>query len=196
MSQRGVYRIILAIVTVILLVVGIYIGKRISKNVEQPSTAQVLSNSDLTNNTTNNNQVNIYDQKQDIELIYEDYYKLDDKTVTNSTMVSGLSMNDLKAQEEQKIKTNNSGYDLVEQTSISLRYRRTLDQYSPNHYLVRLVNGKVVIYNMVSDSVTTVYKQTDISESSIRPELVEELNMGKRVDSKEELNSLLEDLDS
>lgn len=194
MSQRGVYRIILAIVTVILLVVGIYIGKRISKNVEQPSTAQVLSNSDLTNNTTNNNQVNIYDQKQDIELIYEDYYKLDDKTVTNSTMVSGLSMNDLKAQEEQKIKTNNSGYDLVEQTSISLRYRRTLDQYSPNHYLVRLVNGKVVIYNMVSDSVTTVYKQTDISESSIRPELVEELNMGKRVDSKEELNSLLEDL--
>lgn len=197
---RGLYRIILASITIILLSVGLYIGLQISKKEAQDVTDVLSSENILQTIENQQTQVEVYsdpnDKKTDIELVYEDYYTLDDKVVTNSNVVYGISINDLKKQEVEKNEQARNDYQLVEQTSVKLRFRRTLDQYSPCHFLVKLEDGKVVIYNIVSNTVTTLYKKTDISESSLRPEMLEELNIGKRVDSKEELNSLIEDIES
>lgn len=199
--NKGLYRILLVCVTVILLSVGLYIGLQISKNdtalnddTKDITTTDVISKE---NTQQDKNTVDIYDDKNaTIELVYEDYYSLDDKVVTNSNVVYGISVNDLKKQENEKNEKAKNGYELVEQSTVKLRYRRTLNQYSPCHFLVKLENGKVVIYNIVSDTVTTLYKTTDISESSLRPEVLEELNIGKRVDSKEALNELMEDIET
>lgn len=195
MSERRLYQIIISIITIILLGFGIYMGIKITKNNDN-STAQVINKNDDTYTNTVAVYTDANDKKTDIQLIYEDYYTLDDKVESNSNMVYGISINDLKKQEVEKNKQKNNGYELVEQTSVKLRFRRTLEQYSPNHFLVKLVDGKVVIYSIVSDSVNTVYKETNISELSLRPELLEELNIGKRVDSKDELNQLIEDIES
>ena len=195
MSERRLYQIIISIITIILLGFGIYMGIKITKNNDN-STAQVINKNDDTYTNTVAVYTDANDKKTDTQLIYEDYYTLDDKVESNSNMVYGISINDLKKQEVEKNKQKNNGYELVEQTSVKLRFRRTLEQYSPNHFLVKLVDGKVVIYSIVSDSVNTVYKETNISELSLRPELLEELNIGKRVDSKDELNQLIEDIES
>ena len=199
--SKGLYRILLACVTVVLLTVGLYIGLQISKedtalndNINDTTTTDVISKQDTQQVS---NTVDIYDDKNaTIELVYEDYYSLDDKLVSNSNVVYGISVNDLKKQENEKNEQAKNGYELVEQSTVKLRYRRTLNQYSPCHFLVKLEGGKVVIYNIVSDTVNTLYKDTNISEESLRPELLEELNIGKRVDSKEELNELIEDIES
>ncbi|MCX8074007.1 MAG: hypothetical protein N2749_00260 [Clostridia bacterium] len=196
MNRKKVYRIIVASLAVILLSVGLYIGLQLSKKVQkQPEPV-----SEVINKNDNNNNVNVYvdenDKKTDIELVYEDYYKVCKKTITDSNMVYGISLNELKERETEKNRKDSKDYQVVSETPTKIVFRRELDQYCPEHYEIKLENGKVVIYNIVSEGVKTLYKETDIYETGLRPEVIEDLMEGKKVDSKEELNLFIEDIES
>ena len=54
----------------------------------------------------------------------------------------------------------------------------------------------VVIYNVVNDSVKTIYQKIDKPTELLNPEMIEELNSGINANSKEELNLIIEDLES
>ena len=53
-----------------------------------------------------------------------------------------------------------------------------------------------MVYSIVNDTVSTVYQKIDIPQELISPEMLEELNVGIKVDSKEDLNLIIEDLES
>lgn len=195
-----IYRIIVISLAVVLLAVGTYVGLNLASNKNKESNLETTAVNNNDDENKNNPNVEIYtspfDKVGDIELVYEDFYTLCGETVKDSNMVYGISLNELKKEQIAKQKKNNTEYIISEETASKLVFRRELQQYCPNHFEVKIENSKVVIYNIVSEGVKTLYKNTEIEEDWVRPELLEELNKGIIVNSKEELNSLIEDIES
>ena len=198
----GIYRIMVVFVAVVLLVFGIYLGLKVSDKKQSEKEVAITTNSDENSNSDDSvaANVNIYsdntNKKADIEIVYEDYYTLCKETITSSNVYYGANFDDLKKQEIDKQKSNKTEYEIVEESKERIVFRRQLEQYCPYHFEVKIENSKVVIYNIVSKEVKTVYKDTQIEEKWVRPELVEELNKGITVNSMEELNNLIEDIES
>ena len=113
-------------------------------------------------------------------------------------IIQYVTLDELKKREEEKQKKLNEKYEIVEQSNEKLVYKRSIDKYCPNHFKVK-INGeedKVVIYSLEDDDIITVYKEIEVYKDTLREELVDELKQGIAVDSKKELNLLIEDIES
>lgn len=185
MNKKG-YRIFVISLTIILLLTGGYIGLKISDKVdekqvveepvdkvEEPSTVVVINKSD----------------NKDIEVIYEDYYTVCKEVIINKNIEFGTTID--------KIKANvNKEYILVEEKEDSIKFRKEIKSNCPNHFELRLEDNYVMIYQIKDNVTSTMYKNTEILRSTIREELVAELEKGIRVNTLEELNSYIEDIES
>lgn len=195
MKNKYIYQILVLSVFVILLSAGIYIGVQVTNksNEQTVKSVEVVSKND---------DIKIYQdetvstKKYDIELIYQDYYSLCNETITKKDVIYGTNVEKLKKDEYEKQKLEQKEYEVLEEDKDKLVFRRTLNQNCPNHFLIKLENGIITIYNNVTDMINTEYKKIDISQELIRPELLEELNNGIKVNSKDELNLLIEDIES
>lgn len=193
MSSKTKYRVIIASATVFLLVVGVAIGLVVSMKNDNDS--YMVKEEPIIDD-----EVNIYQtvstKTYDIELIYIDYYKLCDESIETKETVYGTTLDKLKEEESKKQKEKNLEYTIEEEGNERLVYKRVINSNCSNHFNVKLEEGKVNIYNIVDDSVSTLYKSIDVSEELIRPELIEELNEGIRADSLVDLNFIIEDIES
>jgi hypothetical protein len=184
--SKTVYRIVILSIAVILLLSGTYIGVKISKNVvKNEVVTEPIDNVEQPTSVAVINQV----ENKDIEVIYEDYYTNCKEVITNKNMEFGTTKEKIKEKVDK-------GYTLVEETENSIKFRKEINSNCPNHFELRLEDGYVKIYQLVSDEVSTIYKNTEIPRSSIRDELVDELEKGIRVNTLEELNSYIEDMES
>ncbi len=199
------YRIMVVAIATVLLVFGIYIGLKVTNesksnevSITNEETTEVNSSNDNTdiNNTVPTN-VNVYEEeKKDIEVVYEDTYTLCNETVVESNMYYGATKEDIKKQEEDKQEEDGKEYKISSETDTKIVYSREVNTYCPYHFEVKIEDSKVAIYNLVDKEKKTLFKQTDIEEKWVRSELVEELKKGIIVNSLDELNSLIEDLES
>lgn len=195
MEPKTRYRIMVFSICVVLLMFGIVIGFNIERKDNSSYSEEVINkNNEL-------DEVSIYTnsksgKKYDIELVYEDDYTLCNHNIVNTETVYATTLETLKKQEIEKQKNENKEYQIKEENNYRLVFYRKVEQNCPNHFKVKMEEGSVVIYNIVSDAVETVYKKIEISQDLIRPEMLEELNQGIVVNSKEELNLIIEDLES
>lgn len=201
MKEQTMYRMLLISALIVLLVVGIYFGLQMSNNNSMVGNEIANSDNDIEDNKqASNKNVEIYsdpnDAITDIEVIYETYYKLSDKTESESNMVYGISLNELKTQESKKNETLEIKYNLVEESNTKLLYKRQLEQYAPDYFEVKLEDNKIVISNILTDEIKTVFKEHEIEQNRLRPELLEALKNGIKINSKTELNALLEDIET
>ncbi|MNN78681.1 hypothetical protein D3C81_1952560 [compost metagenome] len=65
-------------------------------------------------------------------------------------MVYGITLNELKEKEIQKNIKEKKEYKLVKESDTKLVFRRELNQYSPDYFELKIVDSKVIIYNIVS----------------------------------------------
>ena len=189
------YRILVISMFVILLMFGVYVGF----NVGRGNSANELAESVMNNNT--DDEVSIYteskaEEKYDIELVYEEEYTLCGHKIDNSDIITNTTLDELKEKEIAKQKESGNEYEILEESNERLVFYKKLDQNCPNHFNIKLENGIVVVYSVVNDTVSTVYQKIDIPQELISPEMLEELNVGIKVDSKEDLNLIIEDLES
>lgn len=187
------YRILVISMFVVLLMFGIYIGFNMDNKKTTTDIAKTVINEQM-----EEEEVSIYakEKKYDIELVYEDEYTLCSHRLKSSDIIYNTTLTELKKIELDKQKKEEKEYEVKEETKDRVVFYRAVAQNCPNHFNVKLENGVVVIYNIVNDSVNTVYQKIDIAQELIRPEMIEELNVGIKVDSKEELNLIIEDLES
>ena len=195
MRMETKYRILVISMFVVLLMFGVYIGFNVGKG----DSANELAESVMNNNT--DDEVSIYtesktEEKNDIELVYEEEYTLCGHKIDNSDIITNTTLDELKEKEIAKQKESGNEYEILEESNERLVFYKKLDQNCPNHFNVKLENGIVVVYSVVNDTVSTVYQKIDIPQELISPEMLEELNVGIKVDSKEELNLIIEDLES
>lgn len=183
--SKTFYRITIMSIAVILLVTGTYIGLKISDKAvgEEVVPEQVEKETEVTTPVINKTE------GKDIEVIYEDYYTNCEHTITSKNTEFGTTI--------EKIKESvNKEYKIVEEKDSSITFRREIDSNCPNHFELRLEDNYVMIYQIVSDEISTMYKNTEIPKSSIRDELIIELEKGIKVNSLEELNTYIEDIES
>jgi hypothetical protein len=183
--NKMVYRIVVMCVAVILLISGAYIGLRISNNVKSENVLPGPIDKVVENTTPVISKVD----DKDIEVIYEDYYLNCKETITNKNMEFGTTKEKIKEKADKE-------YKVVDETENSITFRKEIDSNCPNHFKFILEDGYVMIYQVISDGVYVMYKNTEIPESNIRNELITELKNGILVNSLEELNSYIEDLES
>ena len=206
MVKKNEYRILVTFIAFILISLGIYIGFSTTSNGSKNNPNFTLVKGSDNDDDKEDEDINYSEQTDeytsvstktyDIELIYRDHYTLCNHTIEDKRVEYGVTLDELKKSEVEKQQVNNNEYNIVEESNERLIFSRNINQNCPNHFLVKLENGSVVIYNVVKEGVNTVYKKLDISQDSIMPELLEELNSVITVDSKEQLNFIIEDIES
>lgn len=152
-----------------------------------------------------NLNVNIYNEDvvtastktEDIDVIYEDYYLDCMETERTSKRYYGTTID--KVEEEQKEYQEKNGllYELKDETKNKVVYHRELEGNCPNHFLVIQEDEKVVVYQIRGENKKVVYMNIeDINIENLRQELKLKLKVGNYLNSREELNNFIEDLET
>lgn len=191
------YRVFLIGLVVVLTVIGIFIGVQLVKNKSDEE-----KNNTIYNENDIEEKVDIYTpviskKSYDIELIYEDYYTICDESIINKNIVYGTTLDELKQREEEKQKKLNEKYDIVEESNEKLIYKRKINKYCPNHFKVAINDreDRVIVYNKEDKVLSTIYQEIEIYRNTLREELIEELKKGIDVNSKKELDLIIEDIE-
>lgn len=176
----------------LLLLLGIYVGFKFTTNdkivEDKTSTADDSIEKDET--------TPVITKTYDIEVVYKDEYTKCGHTIQSKDMVYGTTLENLKKEENQKQKEKGIIYEVEEESNDQIVYSRKVDQNCPNHFLVKIEKNDIVIYNIIDDAAMSVYKKLEVDINTLNPEMLEELNEGIKVDSKEDLNLIIEDIES
>lgn len=203
MEGKFRYRIFVLSVFVILLGVGCIVGYKLTRNNDYIK--DYTSNENENTNKNDKEAINIYNDDEvesvstktyDIEVVYIDSYTLCDEDVTTSKVYYGVKLDDIKNQEIEKQKRESDVYEIVEENNERIVFKKVYDTYCPNHFKVILEDNKINVYNKVTEDKYEMYKTLDIPVETLRIEVVNELTGGILVDSKEELNMIIEDIES
>lgn len=203
MGKNIIYRISIVILCIILAVLGIYIGLQIfNSNMKKNETSNNLNKNKEINSIYNDEVIPyaepVIAKEHDIELIYEDYYSLCKDSIINKTIVYSTTIDELKKKEIEKQKKLGQKYEIVEESNDKLVFKRTIDKYCGAHYKVKLdeKNGEVIIYSKEDNELYSVYNTVNVYTNTLKDELVDELKEGIEVNSNQELEFLIEDLES
>lgn len=176
----------------LLLLLGIYVGFKFTRNdkivEDKTSTADDSIEKDET--------TPVITKTYDIEVVYKDEYTKCGHTIQNKDMVYGTTLENLKEEENKKQKEKGIIYEVEEESNDQIVYSRKVDQNCPNHFLVKIENNNIVIYNIIDEAAMSVFKKLEVDINTLNPEMLEELNEGIKVDSKEDLNLIIEDIES
>lgn len=194
MKKNILYRFLVFIVFVFCLSFGIYVGFRYTKNNEKliDYTETTAEEEEIKNDDTTPVSTRTYD----IEVIYKDEYIKCGHVIENKNTIYGTTIEKVKDEENNKQKDNGNIYEIEEESNEKIVYSRKIEQNCPNHFLVKLEDDEIVISNIVDESATMVYKKIKVDSEILNPEMLEELNQGIKANSKEELNLIIEDIES
>ena len=96
---------------------------------------------------------------------------------------------------EEEIAREYSDWKIEKFSSHEIILSTEIDTECGEHYLVKDVDGKIVIYKITQDGEEVLHEQTEISTDYLTE--TDKMNMkdGIRVNGKEELNQLIEDFE-
>ena len=194
MKKNIGYSFLVLGILVLCLSIGIYLGFRYTKNNENLMDYTETTAED--NNNENNDTTPVSTKNYDIEVVYEDKYNKCGHIIENKNMAYGTTLEKVKEEENVKQKENGNIYEIIEESNEKIIYSREIEQNCPNHFLVKLEDKTIVVYNVVDDSTMLVYKKINADLETLNPEMLEELNVGIKADSKEDLNLIIEDIES
>ncbi len=202
--SRFTYTVLVMLVTAGLMTAGFAYGfSKASANKFNVESAEIQRKKELENDIKEEVQVNAPVQNNptenipivnDIEVTYINYYTKCNHTVVSKINIFGTTIEDLKKKLQEDNETK--GYKLVGETKDTLTYKKSLNQYCPDHYLVILEEDEVVIYMTASEGVKVEYQTLTTPVSKINEELLEKLKEGIKIDSRNDLYALLEEIES
>lgn len=200
------YRVFVLCVFVLLIGIGGVIGYRLTVT-NADIDEHILSEEEkiIIEDNLDKEAVNIYSDDEvesvstktyDIEVIYIDYYTLCDEEVTSSDFCYGTKLEEVKKQEKEKQEREKITYDILEESKERIVFKRVIDTYCPNHFKIILEEEKINIYNKINEEKYEIYKTLDVPIETLRKEVVDELTGGILINSKDQLNIILEDIES
>lgn len=185
--NKSVYRIFIFCFAIILLIVGTYVGLRLSDNI----VGKNIKEEEIAKN--NEEEIISVLKKEettlDIEVIFEDYYNICKESIITKNTEFGTTIDKIKEK-------NINDYEVVEEGKNNIKFKKEIDSNCPNHFELKLENEFVVIYQIENIDKINMYKNTQIPKSSLREEIIQELENGIKLNSLEELNSIIEDIES
>lgn len=191
------YKILFGILIVGLFLGGIFLGIKISGTEDDNEAFETLNKEDenliYEENATS---VQTISKKYDIELVYEDNYTLCGETVTKKETIYDTTLEELKSNEEKKQEQEGKVYKIKEESNEKLVFSRNISENCPNHFIIILEENTINIYKDIDGKTKNLYRKIDTQDKLLREDLKEELEKGIKIGSYEELNLLIEDLES
>lgn len=195
MKTETMYRILVATVMVLLLVIGIYIGIDTTNKEKESKLLASVSNQNVTVKPyiePEKETVSVDDLVIDVSVVYTDVYPDCGHTIEQEEKHEDTTVNKLK----QEIEEKDLGYRLVGTDEGILIYQKVNVGRCRNHYKVVLEEDKVRIYRIGISGEYEPYQETEITTATIREGIKEQLINGIEVDEIEELLLLIEDIES
>ena len=88
-------------------------------------------------------------------------------------------------------------YNIKSESENKIVYSRILSGNCPNHFKIILEDNKINIYSIQGENKNTLYMTLDdVNIDNLRDELKKMVKKGTYINSREELNSFIEDLES
>ncbi|WZL78382.1 hypothetical protein QBE55_12840 [Eubacteriales bacterium mix99] len=88
-------------------------------------------------------------------------------------------------------------WQLAKFTPEEVTFRKSIDGYCPNHYVIKAKEGYLVIYRPEKDTgKLEAVEESNISYRWLSPEMKEQVDKGLAVDSREAVERLMENLES
>jgi len=88
-------------------------------------------------------------------------------------------------------------WELAKFTPEKVTFRKNIDGYCPNHYVIKAKEGYLVIYRPKKDTgKLEAVEESNIPYQWLSPEMKEQVDKGLAVDSREEVERLMENLES
>lgn len=194
MGSENMYRVLVATVLVLLMVVGIYIGVELTDNETKAQEQEVVeSNTDAIK--IYNEDADITENEQtliDVDVKFTDVYPDCGHNIESEEHQSDTTKEKVK----QEIEDKDIGYKLIGEQDGILLYQKVHTGRCMNHYKVILENDLVTIYRMSKAGEFEPYQTTEITSSMLREGIKEQLEAGIEVDDIEELFLLMEDIES
>ena len=195
-DRRKVYQLFVVVVMLVLLTGGILVGLTVSRN-----DAEVIEVEDDVTEEVANKEVEVYDnsiyeEDEDVEIVYVDIYEDCSHTSENRSNEYGVNIDKIKQRELDKIEEEKSEYKLVQDSDGILMFEKKHDCKCQNHYLLKFENDVVVIYRFDENGEYVKYQETDIMKDGLRPDLSFRLEEGIEAETVEQLYMFLEELES
>lgn len=192
------YKILFGILIILLFAGGIFIGVKISNIGSESNTLEPENKieEEIPIYEEDNRLVETLSKKYDIELVYEDKYALCGETVTKKEKIYDTTLEELKDREEEKQSSEGKVYKIKEESNERLVYSRNISENCPNHFKAILEDSVIKIYRVIDKENTELYRKIDTKDKLLREDVKEELKNGIGMDSFQELNLFIEDLES
>lgn len=131
----------------------------------------------------------------DVTVKYVDYYTICKEEEVKVKTIYGTTIDSVKELEKEYQEKNGLLYDIDEQTMDSITYRRIIQGNCPNHFKVIYEDGKLNVYSVKGENKLELYSSfDDLNMDNIRDELKLKITRGTYINSKQELNRFIEDL--
>lgn len=192
MNKRMFFSFFAIAGVILLLILGVFVGFKYTRNDKNVEDKTSIAEDSIEKDET----TPVITKTYDIEVVYKDEYTKCGHIIQNKDMVYGTTLENLKEEENKKQKEKGIIYEVEEESNEQVIYTRKVDQNCPNHFLVKIENNNIVIYNIIDEAAMSVYKKLEVDINTLNPEMLEELNEGIKVDSKEDLNLIIEDIES
>ena len=194
MRTETMYRILVATVMVLLLVIGIYIGIDSSNKEKESKLVASVSNKEVTVKPYVEQEIEVTEDDLviDVSVIYTDVYPDCGHTIEQEEIHEKTTINKMK----QEIDEKDLGYRLIGTQDGMLIYQKVNVGRCRNHYKVVLEENRVKIYRVGITGEYEPYQETEITAETIREGIKEQLISGIEVDEIEELLLLIEDIES
>lgn len=198
-DKNKLYQLFVIVFMLVLLTGGILIGLTMSKDSNIDISENDIENLEETEEVSAKEveiDNKVYEEVQDIEIIYVDIYEDCQHASENRSNEYGVDVEYIKERELKKIEQEKSGYKLVKDSDGILMFEKVHDCKCKNHYMLKFENDIVVIYRYNEQGEYEKYQETDIQKEGIRPDLSFRLEEGIEAETVEELYMFLEELES
>ena len=119
------------------------------------------------------------------------YYKSCQHTINKYVDISQDLVNKTKEDLQHKY----SDWEIKEYSSVKIILYKEYDGECTEHFVLRNDNGKITIYRINESGEQEVYEKTEISVDYLTDTDKNEIEIGIRVNGKEQLNQLIEDFE-
>ena len=194
MENKMLYRLLVAVIFILLMTIGIYLGLEITDKAMENKEEQLVQ---VTNTEIKDIQVYKEDGTKE-EVLEEVKIKLTEiypecgHNIDSDETYTDVSKEEMKRQ----IADRDITYRLVGEEGNILIFQRVHEGKCMNHYKVCLEKDVVTIYRMSETGEFVLYQATEVTSAMLREGIKEKLEQGILVDDMEELFLLMEDLES
>ena len=190
-------KVLLFIGIIIIVAIGITVGINLysnNKDIGQPNT--------INNKIENKNNNEIYNISNTIAtsnkeekttpntlMIYKTYYTKCNHYINE---YKDIDISDVNLTEDE-IQNKNREWTINEFSSEQVIFEKESEEFCNQHYKLKLIDNRIVIFNISEDGEEKEYKRTEISSEYLTQEDLLRLKEGITVYGKENLTSVLED---